>query len=219
MVKHLVVARYNRDVAWLEQCRGFDRVFVYDKGPEPIPGSIRLPNVGIDSHVYLNHIIEHYDDLPDVTVFCQDYPFDHAPDFVPIVNAGGLPEMQAANYRRYPDSLAYAYGFLGIGEFRQIHEALIDLDPALRDEPEHQANQRRKYRLIDAIWAHVFPGRPVPEKFPCTWGSQLVLSRERIRVNRVEVYEYLRDLHLQDWLMPYAIENLWWFLFQCDAFA
>eukprot|EP01038_Epipyxis_sp_PR26KG_P012950 gene12950-17365_t len=47
----------------------------------------QLPNVGRESHTYLYHIISNYDQLADVTYFTQGHPFDHAPDFLELVDA------------------------------------------------------------------------------------------------------------------------------------
>lgn len=76
----LVVARYNEDIGWLAPLAAsgaFDRVFVYNKGPhyelenKGIPGAyvVQLDNVGREGHAYLFHIIDHYDDMADVTIF------------------------------------------------------------------------------------------------------------------------------------------------------
>eukprot|EP01038_Epipyxis_sp_PR26KG_P013361 gene13361-17920_t len=47
----------------------------------------QLSNVGCESHTYLNHIISNYEQLADVTYFTQGHPFDHAPDFLGLVEA------------------------------------------------------------------------------------------------------------------------------------
>ena len=80
---HLVVARYNEDLAWLKNKKFYNYpVTIYNKGvnddfykPKDCK-VIKLPNVGVCVHTYLHHIIENYDKLPDVTVFlpgsCMD---------------------------------------------------------------------------------------------------------------------------------------------------
>lgn len=73
----LVVSRYNENLNWLsEQPFKNYSVIVYNKGvnedfekPEKLKAIINLPNVGRESHTYLHHIISHYDNLADVTVF------------------------------------------------------------------------------------------------------------------------------------------------------
>jgi hypothetical protein len=45
---------------------------MYQKGPEFITGAYKLPNVGGPAHTYLTHIINHYDDLAEHTVFLNN---------------------------------------------------------------------------------------------------------------------------------------------------
>lgn len=80
MPHKLVVARWNEDVAWA--C-AYPHV-IYDKGGAALD-TTGLNVVKLDenpphreSHTYLWHIINHYNDLDDFTTFCQGKPFEHA---------------------------------------------------------------------------------------------------------------------------------------------
>jgi hypothetical protein len=75
--KHLVVAYYYEDLDWLKEIDSFDKVFIYNKNIKDVPNSIRLPNVGREAHTFLHHIVNMYNDLPDITVFVQGNPFQH----------------------------------------------------------------------------------------------------------------------------------------------
>lgn len=89
----LVVAHYQESLNWLRRVPRAFRVTVYDKGPAP-SDAIPLPNHGREAHTYLHHIVERYDALAEVTVFCQGHPFDHVPDLhstLRRVAAGDLP--------------------------------------------------------------------------------------------------------------------------------
>ena len=48
------------------------RVTVYSKCGTPYPGSIVLPNVGLEAHTFLFHIVARYDSLAEVTLFTMD---------------------------------------------------------------------------------------------------------------------------------------------------
>lgn len=73
----VVLAHYNEDVSWVAEYRKKypDAVFtVYTKtnnSEKAPPGAIPLPNVGRESHTYLNHIVMRYDTLAEWTVFSQ----------------------------------------------------------------------------------------------------------------------------------------------------
>jgi hypothetical protein len=73
----LVISRYNEDLEWLKE-EPFNQypVIIYNKGtnddfykPPLLEKNIDLPNVGRESHTYLYHIIDNYDNLANNTVF------------------------------------------------------------------------------------------------------------------------------------------------------
>jgi len=73
----IIVARYNEDLKWLDT-DPFNQysVIVYNKGNNSnyikssnIIKEENIKNVGRESHTYLYHIINNYDNLSDVTVF------------------------------------------------------------------------------------------------------------------------------------------------------
>ncbi len=88
---HIVIARYNEDLEWLcdDQIKNNitnanfkTSIYIYNKGDNNVSPKfmdcynnivdlhiIQLPNVGRCDHTYLHHIIENYNNLPDVAVF------------------------------------------------------------------------------------------------------------------------------------------------------
>jgi hypothetical protein len=75
----LVISRYNEDLKWLEN-EPFNKYkyIVYNKGnndnfykSDNFKGEIKLPNVGRETHSYLIHIINNYDNhtFSNITVF------------------------------------------------------------------------------------------------------------------------------------------------------
>ena len=71
----VVLAHYEESLSWTDEFRSSGADFtVYSKTEDDakVPaGAIRLPNVGRESHTYLHHIVNRYDDLADWTVFSQ----------------------------------------------------------------------------------------------------------------------------------------------------
>jgi len=72
---HLVVAKYKEDMRWTETIHS-ENLYIYDKSDNNTPYT-HLANVGRESHTYIHHIVEHYDNLPDFIIFVQGNPFDH----------------------------------------------------------------------------------------------------------------------------------------------
>ena len=75
----MVIARYNENLDWLLKFK--DIVIVYNKGSYNSSlnkfNVISLPNIGRESHTYLYHIINNYDNLADRTIFFQGKISDH----------------------------------------------------------------------------------------------------------------------------------------------
>ncbi|CAE7395431.1 hrpB [Symbiodinium natans] len=88
----LVVARHGEDLRWLDALPQLPAV-VYNRGgadsllPSPRE-NLRIvseENHGREDEVFLHHIVENYDALPQVTVFLQGWPFGHCPGFLKAV--------------------------------------------------------------------------------------------------------------------------------------
>lgn len=79
----VVVARYQEDASWLADLARevpSAQIYIYEKGPMtagtacdvvPTAKCSRLTNVGREGHTFLSHIVDHYDNLADKTVFVQ----------------------------------------------------------------------------------------------------------------------------------------------------
>ncbi|MES2224754.1 MAG: DUF3431 domain-containing protein [Patescibacteria group bacterium] len=76
----LVVSNYNNDLRWVPEYT--DNYLIYDRSEHAIlPDTIdqskvrRSPNVGYNSYDYFTFIIDHYDNLPDCTIFAKGWSF------------------------------------------------------------------------------------------------------------------------------------------------
>ena len=81
MVYTVVIARYNEDISWLDEINNINiDIIIYNKG-EKIENckykQIMLPNIGRESHTYLYHIINNYDNISEKTFFLQGRIDDH----------------------------------------------------------------------------------------------------------------------------------------------
>jgi hypothetical protein len=82
----IVVARYNEDISWLKDLPKDIKITVYNKGQNDIPMPyINLPNKGRESHTYLYHIVNNYNNLAEMTIFCQGDSISHNPDFINLI--------------------------------------------------------------------------------------------------------------------------------------
>jgi hypothetical protein len=75
--KVIVVSRYNENLEWLKEYPfNLYPVIIHNKGinddffkPDKLLKIINIENVGRESHTYLYHIIQNYDNLDDIIVF------------------------------------------------------------------------------------------------------------------------------------------------------
>ena len=72
MTTKVVISKYNEDVNWVKDIKY--ETIIYDKSNNPIEGSIPRPNIGREAETLLYYIIEHYNNLPDITIFLQGDP-------------------------------------------------------------------------------------------------------------------------------------------------
>ena len=67
----ICIARYDEDVSWASPYAA--NVVVCNKGGEmesTLPQS-RMPNLGREEYAYLKYIVDHYECLPDISIFVQ----------------------------------------------------------------------------------------------------------------------------------------------------
>ena len=74
----LVISNYNNDVAWVSEYT--DTYTIYDRSEVSTlskndPRVIQSPNVGYNLYDYFTFIIDHYDNLPDCTIFAKGNVF------------------------------------------------------------------------------------------------------------------------------------------------
>lgn len=72
----VVLAHHSEDISWLSRIPADVAIRLYTKGTQALKSSSQtsvqqLPNVGRESHTYLHHIVENYEDLSKWTVFTQ----------------------------------------------------------------------------------------------------------------------------------------------------
>jgi hypothetical protein len=88
MRKRVVVAKYNEDISWINTANNLNIDFIiYDKSDASVKNFddkivvnnnlIKLMNIGRESHTYLRHIVDNYENLYDYEIFLQGRIHDH----------------------------------------------------------------------------------------------------------------------------------------------
>lgn len=182
----LVVARYGENLNWLRKVPKAIRVTVYDKNPDaPHLGAFRLPNIGREAHTYLFHLIQRYDALAPVTVFCQGKPFDHAFDF-------------HRTLREFPS----IEGFRWFGH-------IVDTDTCDGALFRSWSKNEDGRGLDFPAFHRALLGDDGPQKYPFYLGAQFAVTRELVRQKPREWYEKALELSTNFPDAAHLFERTW----------
>lgn len=235
-LRALLAARARQVTTSIDAKQSDHRVFIYEKcGPARSAHgndshSTFLPNVGREQHTYLQHVIEHYDDLAPHTLFtpsdlCGNERNHSLPprrrQFITDVlalpelpKAGltcvGTPYALRASQRFRPPNLKAATAALGpeTAPSFPLHEiGVLPLSHYQSFEmPRHQGRPltRAKPRPLSA-WSEAHLGA-FEHAAPTCWTGTFLATRQSIRARPRELYARLREqvLHAE----PEAIHFL-----------
>lgn len=218
MRRHLVIAAYDKDYSWIRQISSSVKTIAYRKGAaaKQSKDEIQLePNKGRCVHTFFNHIAVNYDNLADITFFCQDYPFDHFEDLIDIVN----------NYKEAERCQ------LRIGGYYGFHYNSIKV-PGLRggimwnlSESKHHGNGRvlicdnygapqDSNPLIDMkrYWNRFFNSEP-PNNYEFMPGGHFAVTKEHAKLRSQEYYYNICKFLQEEEVAPWIIERLECYIF------
>jgi hypothetical protein len=108
MKKSIVISRYKEDLSWTSRLDPNVKKFIYNKG-EINNDFISLPNIGRESHTFLYHIVNHYQDLTDIIIFTQGNPLDHCPDAIHLINTSTSYTPLWKTQTLYPEPITYQW--------------------------------------------------------------------------------------------------------------
>ncbi|MDQ1088775.1 DUF3431 domain-containing protein [Siphonobacter sp. SORGH_AS_1065] len=187
----LVVAHYNENLNWLRKVPKLIQQTVYHKdSSQTYESGIRLPNVGREAHTYLHHILEKYDSLAEITVFCQGKPFDHAFDFHKTLRELAAGERQIS-------------GFQWLGH-------LIDTDDKAGEKLFKTWSKNEDARGLDiAGYYRALTGLEGPDKYTFVLGAQFIIHREIIQQKPKSYYQHALELSITFPDAAHCYERTW----------
>lgn len=73
---NIIVTRYDEGLSWIKPYLEYS--IIYNKGKDDLKyPSFKLPNIGLEHHSWVYHIVNHYDNLPNYLIFLQGSPHYH----------------------------------------------------------------------------------------------------------------------------------------------
>ena len=201
----------NEKIAWIEKELGdllaldgllSTALYAVDDVEAPLHTS---KNKGHEVMVYLTYIIEHYEDLADISMFMHSHRW--------AWHNNELLDQDAAAMVRY------------LFPERVIREGYMNMrchwDPGCPDWLHPGAvtiNGRKKEEKIFAeYWGQVFPLDPIPAVLAQPCCAQFAVSRDRIRAlprsRYIELRDWLLRTELSDYLSGRFFEYTWQYIF------
>jgi hypothetical protein len=185
----VVPKKKTEDTSWLdEELPDTPKaVYVVDDWWAPL----RPPkNKGNEAMVYLSYIIDHYDKLPDISIFIHAHRSAwHNNDLLDADTAMMIKHLSSARVIRE--------GYMNLRcQWYPGCPGWLHLDAQTEDE------EKKEEVLVADAWLELFPHDPRPEVLgqPCC--SQFALSRERIK--EIPLKEYVR---LRKWIINTKLRN------------
>lgn len=73
---NIILTRYDENLSWVQPY--LEYCVIYNKGKDDLSyPSIKLPNIGLEHHSWVYHIVNNYNSLPDYLIFLQGSPHYH----------------------------------------------------------------------------------------------------------------------------------------------
>ena len=219
----IVIARYDEDLNWiLNNTKYSQMTTVYNKGQNNIDESLKtisINNVGRESHTYLYHIINNWDNLADRTVFFQgggpsfgykgakngghmfsNYYFD---DYINSKN-----ELEMIITSRVSSDLNRVSIRNGYDKQINMHRPISILPNTNYDKNDYwlkwnnfigfkkfldnkRNEQNAKHNLISFWNTHISTTHQLPPILMYAQGAQFSITRDLIKKNSKQYYENL----------------------------
>jgi Protein of unknown function (DUF3431) len=198
----LVIPRTTaEDVSWIdeENLHVIKAIYVVD---EP-KSELKTPkNKGREVMVYLTYIIDHYDVLPDISIFMHAHRWSWHNNEI-------LNNDAAEMIRRLSSEKVIREGFMNMrchwnpGCPDWMHPGVVE-----DDMNKHEEN------LMVRCWAELFPGEAAPTLLAQPCCAQFAVSRERIRAVPLARWSFYRDWLLRTELSDFLSGRIWEYLWQ-----
>lgn len=186
----IVIAKYQENIEWINDVKGFE-ITIYDKSKSKNDYK-KLKNIGRESHTYLHHIIENYDNLDDITVFTQGHPFDHCKDFIALLDNVKDKHFYNFNILTLPTKI----------ELNRVQRQGVTIFEDMNTEIARETLKLFK------------PTFNFDNALSVSYYGIFSVSRENIRKYRLEQYRKALELHTKYKDMPYIFELIWKTIFE-----
>jgi len=182
----VLIAHYDKNLEWVKELRGVE-VFIYSANPKFKYTQVK--NRGNDASHYLSFILDHYDNLPERTVFCHDHKSDWTQEHSLV---------KIINHLNWDVSKYFSICS------RHNNWTCIPYD----SKPGHIEAMKRNW--------HILP-LPYPEKLTYFAGTQFCVHKDLILQYPESFYENCREwvytVNEASWFIGRFFEYTWHYIF------
>ncbi|KAF2688068.1 hypothetical protein K458DRAFT_415142 [Lentithecium fluviatile CBS 122367] len=198
----------DEDLSWMIKDVGEEHMVVYEVD-NPNAKYTVPQNKGREAMVYLTYMIDHYNDLPDSSIFIHAHRHAWHNNLLQGQDASEM--LKRLNHERVAR--------MGYMNLRCHHEPGCP-DWIHMDRPGGDFDFFRKPEEIHwrrHIWEEIHPGAPIPPSLSGVCCAQFAVSRDRIRQVPIQRFQ-----HYRNWLMTTPIpdqysgrvlEYIWHYIF------
>jgi hypothetical protein len=186
MGNHIIIARYNEDITWVNNLKL--PYTIYNKGPNDIASpSIKLPNIGREADTFMYHIITNYESLSDTLTFLQGNPFDHCTDLFNILE------------KNYDTNTIVPVG-----------GGLIS--NTLNNLPGQEHRDSLKL-VVEATDTYSYYENLITPQYSFVWGAQYIVPKKFIVNKNLEFWKKLYYANQRAYVGPCVLERMWPYIF------
>ena len=206
MSKSLIISRFNEDISWLKSHKDFN-LFIYNKGDaindKYFKNIINLKNVGRESHTWLYHIVNNYNNLDEVNIFLQGR----------IDDLNCMAFKNPNHYCNILDKYGFAASRYGIlGPFHWKYNVGIEKNNKYKSKWEaHEISRSEEgFRKFSE---NLFPN--IPKIVATSYGGCFAIKKDLIKKYELSFYSKLLD-KLSKHKNPiegHYLERLWCYMF------
>ena len=206
MKSTLIIARYNEDITWLND-KSEHKIIIYNKGNKLLNNKfkniISLPNVGRESHTWLHHITNNYENLDENNIFLQ----------------GRIDDLNCMAFKDpklyYKDLEKYGFAVSRFGLLGPMHwKDNVGIEKNKKYSSQWEANKIGKSEIGFRKFAKsLFPN--IPLLVATSYGGCFAVKKELIRNYDLEFYKKLLFM-LSNHEKPiegHFMERLWCYMF------
>lgn len=205
MTYELCVARFDEDLEWLGPYK--KQAVIYNKGSELnkkcFKEVFKISPIGLETFSFMNYIVDHYSNLPDVVVFLQGRIDDHL---------GDIKNKHSENNKKDPlvfiDYVIKEAQEKGISS--PLDETVYDHYGWRLATPDRIKNKECKvcdYKNITDWWENYIGFKwPGPQR--CAWSQNFAVRKDNILKHPKELYVHI--INDPEFQQPYVEVSHFW---------